>query len=142
MTSLDQDTSLRSASRPRVLVVDDHAISVTLLSLMLERFGLAPVGAGSVAEARARMTEGSYALIMIDALLGEDSGLDLARELAAATSAAIVIASGLEPPDRLPAGVFGWLAKPYSPRSVFNIIRQAGAIGIGVPDQASGALLA
>lgn len=129
--TLQSSSDPAGGARPRALVIDDHAISVTLMSLMLDRMGFAAIGARSAAEGRALAAEGDFVLIIIDALLGPDSGVALAEELAARTSAAVVITSGLEAPALLPPGVSGWLAKPYSPRMLHTVIRRAGAAAAG-----------
>lgn len=103
------------------------------MSLMLERFGFVAVGAGTIEEARVRFAEGPFALILVDALLGADNGIELARDFSAATDAAIVVTSGLDTPERLPEGIGGWLVKPYSPRALYSVIRQAGAVGLSNP---------
>jgi DNA-binding NarL/FixJ family response regulator len=71
------------AMRPGYLIVDDNSSFLAASRTLLERQGLTVIGvATSAAEALKRATELKPQVILIDIELGEDSGFDLARELA------------------------------------------------------------
>src|SRR5471030_805384 len=62
-----------------VLVVDDEADIRELLELTLLRMGLAVESAGSVGEARARLSAKQFDLCLTDMRLPDGEGLDLVR---------------------------------------------------------------
>jgi DNA-binding NarL/FixJ family response regulator len=69
--------------RQGCLIVDDNSSFLAASRTLLERQGLTVIGvATSAAEAVKRATELKPQVILIDIELGEDSGFDLARELA------------------------------------------------------------
>jgi CheY-like chemotaxis protein len=115
----------RRAARPRALVVDDHEAGRLLARLVLERLGLAADVAADAAECAARLAARRYDIILVDRVLGETDGLALAAELAAREPAAVIVVSGLRPPEALPPGLAGWLTKPYTPRQMYGVVATA-----------------
>jgi two-component system, NarL family, nitrate/nitrite response regulator NarL len=68
----------------RCIVVDDNPGFLETASKVLSRGGLTVVGSASTsADALARVRETQPEVVLVDILLGSESGLDLARELAA-----------------------------------------------------------
>jgi DNA-binding NarL/FixJ family response regulator len=75
--------------RQGCLIVDDNSSFLAASRTLLERQGLTVIGvATSAAEGLQRATELKPQVILIDIELGEDSGFDLARELAQTASVA------------------------------------------------------
>jgi DNA-binding NarL/FixJ family response regulator len=75
--------------RQGCLIVDDNSSFLNASRTLLERQGLTVIGvATSAAEGLKRAAELQPQVILIDIELGEDSGFDLARELAQTPEAA------------------------------------------------------
>ena len=67
----------------RCLIVDDNASFLHAAETLLERQGLTVVGlASNAADARRMVPELRPAVVLVDIVLGPQSGFDLARELA------------------------------------------------------------
>jgi DNA-binding NarL/FixJ family response regulator len=87
-------TPLTGAEALRILIVDDSQHFLNAARAALEQDGLTVVGAASTsAEARQLAREIRPDGILVDVDLGGESGLDLARELAASGAAAVVLIS-------------------------------------------------
>jgi DNA-binding NarL/FixJ family response regulator len=66
------------------MVVDDNPVFLETASKVLSREGLTVVGAAATsADALARAQETRPDVVLVDIMLGSESGLDLARQLAA-----------------------------------------------------------
>lgn len=84
-------------ARLSCLLVDDSKRFLRLAGSLLERDGLEVVGtASSAAEALARVPELRPDVTLVDIDLGPDNGFDLARELASADTAVILISAHAE----------------------------------------------
>ena len=84
----------------RVLIVDDNANFLEVARDLLEREGLAVVGIASTsAEALQRARELQPEVILVDVDLGEESGFDLAQQLAASEVGRIVLVSAYPEAD-------------------------------------------
>jgi len=110
---------------PRILVVeDDPAISDTIATA-LGREGWEAVPAGLIAQARPLAA--SCAAVVLDVGLPDGSGLDLCRELRAASTIPILfLSSRADEIDRivgLEIGADDYLAKPFSPRELVARLR-------------------
>ncbi len=90
-------SSMKRGSRQtalRVLIVDDSRHFLNAARGVLEQDGIAVVGVASTsAEARQLARELRPDGILIDVDLGDESGLDLAREFASADGAPVVLIS-------------------------------------------------
>jgi two-component system cell cycle response regulator DivK len=112
---------------PKILVVDDDAIMVSLLHTLLQLDGFQVVGAhpGESIADRARETQPD--LILLDVFLRGADGLDqLSRLKAEADLKAIpvVMCSGMDVGDQCAArGAAAFLIKPYSPDHLLETIR-------------------
>lgn len=114
-----------AAPRLSALVIDDHDAGRLLAKIILERFGLAVEVACDAAGATENLARRDYDLVLVDRVLGEDDGLALAMRLVAESDAAIVVMSGLLPPETIPEGLAGWLNKPYTPRQMYAVVAEA-----------------
>jgi putative two-component system response regulator len=109
--------------RERVLVVDDDESVVLLLAVILEAEGYRCTGAGTIAEARARLGETEFDVLVCDVRLPDGSGLDLVQEaIAGYERIAALVVSGLDDvalgDHALRIGAYGYIVKPFSPNDV------------------------
>jgi len=116
-----------------ILVVDDESAVRFLLKQILERNGYACLLAENAREARARMSEQSFHLMLCDIQMPEESGLELARHVLTRTpDTAVVMVTVIEDQETakevLDLGVYGYLLKPFDENqlliSVANALRR------------------
>jgi two-component system phosphate regulon response regulator PhoB len=114
----------------RVLVVEDEVEIRNLILLHLKRENLTVDQAGTADEARDLMRQNRYALLILDWMLPDESGIDIAREvrrlgsdiailMVTARAEANDIVSGLE------AGADDFLTKPFEPTVLVARVRAA-----------------
>jgi len=84
----------------RILVIDDHELSIKLLERLLSRAGSQVLAARSLAEAERAIEEINPALIVLDRRLPDGDGLQLARELKARPQSPPVLACTAGEPSR------------------------------------------
>lgn len=103
----------------RVLVVEDHPVTLIVLDRMLQHLGLEPVTAASITQARAKLKSNDYAAALLDLDLPDGDGRDFCMEIRrtnphlpvlAVTAAALAE----ERASCLAAGMNDFLAKPVS----------------------------
>ncbi|HXU39265.1 MAG TPA: response regulator [Blastocatellia bacterium] len=70
-----------SASRKRVLCVDDHEDTRELMGVLLDAYGYEPVIAASVRDALESARSGGLALCILDHWLTESNGVQLCRQI-------------------------------------------------------------
>jgi DNA-binding response OmpR family regulator len=99
-----------------VLLVEDHADTRSILGILLNRCGCQTVTAKNVKEARARLEEMPFNILISDLNLPDGDGLDLVREAKQTqklTTIAITGRASDEECDQgLKAGVDFYLTKP------------------------------
>jgi len=124
-----------SAMNLRCLVVDDNRDFLQAARKVLESGGITVVGAASSSEdALLQAKETSPDIVLVDIVLGSESGFDLARRLTAATgpprAAVILISTHSEEDfaDLIAASpAIGFLPKwKLSARSIENLLRERG----------------
>ncbi len=113
-----------------ILVIDDEADLRELLDISLRRMGHDVVMAGSLAEARLRLAERRYSLVLTDMRLGDGLGIEVVRQLSASperTPVAVITAYGSadNAVDALKAGAFDYIAKPVSLDQLRTLILNA-----------------
>lgn len=101
-----------------VLVVDDDAAGRRLLAKILDRNGYPCITAGNIAEARQRMEEEKFALILTDMDMPGGSGLDLLMSVGSnQPDIAIVLVTGIDDPNvaktAMEMGAYGYILKPF-----------------------------
>ncbi|WP_372694815.1 sigma-54-dependent transcriptional regulator [Immundisolibacter sp.] len=114
----------------RVLIVDDEPDLCELLAITLDGMGLASHSAGSLAQARAALTDGEYRLCLCDLRLPDGSGLDLIEHIQhtqAQLPIAIITAHGdVEAAvDAMKAGAFDFVNKPVNLRALRRLVDTA-----------------
>ncbi len=130
-----------SANIARVLVVDDEPDLLELLELTLVRMGLDVDRALTVAAARERLAQRSYALCLTDMRLPDASGMDLVALISRdhpATPVAVITAFGSteNAVAALKAGAFDYLSKPVALDQLRSLVQSAvRAYGKDAPDR-------
>ncbi len=127
--------------KPRVLFVEDEPSISGPFSSALTREGFEPVVAGSLAEARAAFAGSPFDLVLLDLMLPDGDGRDLARELRASGSELPIImltarGTELERVVGLELGADDYVVKPFSGaeviarmRAVLRRVRPAAPVG-------------
>ena len=126
----------------RILLVDDHplfrdgirsALSTLDPALQIEE-------AESVSEARTKLVDGAYALVLLDLNLPDFSGLQTLGAILEAGSSPIVVVSGEDAPDlvraAIDAGAVGFVPKTSKPGIVIAALRLIIAGGVYLPPAA------
>src|SRR4051794_8908261 len=113
--------------RPRVLFVEDEESISGPFSSALAREGFDPVVAGSLAEARAALPSGLPDLVLLDLMLPDGDGRDLARELRGSSDVPIIMLTArgteLERVVGLELGADDYVVKPFSGAEVIARMR-------------------
>lgn len=125
------------ASEPlpiRVLLVDDEPGLREPLADYLVRQGFAATQAGTAAEARSRLAEASFDIVLLDIMMPGEDGLSLCRHLVEARQIPVIfITAKGEATDRivgLEIGADDYVVKPFDPRELVarirSVLRRAG----------------
>jgi putative two-component system response regulator len=114
----------------RVLVVDDDPQIRRMLALLMSREGFECDVAATAEEARAALRRAAPQLVLLDVDLPGESGLSLARELAASRSAPpVIMVSGHDDAEvadiALEAGAYGFITKPFKRNEISIAISDA-----------------
>ncbi|MEE2973343.1 MAG: response regulator [Planctomycetota bacterium] len=120
----------RSEKPPVILVVDDEAHIVRVVSFKLEAAGFQVIEANNGEEALDRIAEHPVDLVLTDRQMPLLDGLGLARRLqsdprTASIPVLMLTARGfrLTPEELAEAGVVELIDKPFSPRMLVETIR-------------------
>lgn len=133
-------------TKTRILVVDDEETLCEALRFNLEEAGYA-VDVACSAEEALTLDLRSYSLILLDIMMGEISGLKMARMLKsgrATASIPIIFCTARDAEDDMIAGLDlgadDYIAKPYSIRNVLarvrSVLRRTGSTAAGECDDA------
>jgi two-component system response regulator PilR (NtrC family) len=131
-------------SAPRILVVDDEADLRELLEITLLKMGLDVDSAATVREARSRLVQKEYALVLTDMRLPDGMGLELVREVAGShrsTPIAVITAYGSAENAvvALKAGAFDYVSKPVVLDDLRRMVRSALKLSEPEHDPGAGA---
>lgn len=123
ITSLPQDTKLK------LLIVDDDTNEMNSLAIGLRLEGFEAVGTDNGAKALIMMEQTHFAAVLIDLMMPEMNGLQLARRIRSAfplTKTIMMSAYHLSPIQLAKAdtGVVGFVPKPYCFDDLVSFIRQ------------------
>ena len=107
-----------AAATSRVLCVDDEQQMLGVLSRMLDSWGYEHDAADNVAQARARLAERAYALVLCDVNMPDGTGIDLLRELSGdQPQIATVMVTARDDPElaqtAFELGAYGYVIKPF-----------------------------
>ncbi|CAG2130451.1 Anaerobic nitric oxide reductase transcription regulator NorR [Cupriavidus yeoncheonensis] len=113
-----------------ILVIDDEADLRELLDISIRRMGHDVVLAGSLAEAREKLAQCRYSLVLTDMRLGDGLGIEIVRQLSAAPErvpVAVITAYGSadNAVEALKAGAFDYIAKPVSLDQLRSLVMNA-----------------
>ena len=118
---------MTAPSITRVLLVDDEPALREPLSDYLVRQGFGVEQAASAAEARAKLAEGAFDVVLLDIMMPGEDGLSLCRHLAEAQRIPVIfITARGEATDRivgLEIGADDYVVKPFDPRELVARIR-------------------
>jgi DNA-binding NtrC family response regulator len=123
--------SPRNATAETILVVDDNIAVRRVAARILEQAGYTVIQARGASDAldTARTFEGEIHLLLTDIVMPGMNGTDLApRMLAQRTATAVVYMSGyadVSAPDPATSDSVRFLAKPFTPHALLDIVRQA-----------------
>lgn len=128
-------TSPEAGAGGRVLIVDDGPVNLTLARQVLERQGLTVVTATSGEQALARLEEGACDLVLMDIFMPGLDGVETSRRWRAREaemnarrrSVLVALTANASDEDRrrfLEAGMDDFLAKPYRPQALVEMVRQ------------------
>jgi DNA-binding response OmpR family regulator len=113
--------------KPRVLFVEDETSISGPFSSALRREGFEPVVCGTLAEARAELKRETPDLVLLDLMLPDGDGRDLARELRADSEVPIIMLTArgteLERVVGLELGADDYVVKPFSGAEVIARMR-------------------
>lgn len=116
-------------SSPRILVVDDEADLRDLLEITLVKMGLDVDCAATLREARRLVADNAYALVLTDMRLPDGLGLELVREVSAASKTPIAVITAFGSAENavvaLKAGAFDYVSKPVVLDELRVMVRSA-----------------
>lgn len=115
---------------PSVLVVDDHRGIRRALCILLETEGYQAVDADSVTQARQRLSESEFDLVLLDIDMPGEQGTDLLPDLPTLAPAAVpIMITGHDEAETavsaLKQGAYDYICKPFTNEQVFGAIDQA-----------------
>lgn len=113
----------------KILVVDDEAKGVRILTLRLEEAGHVLVGAGSVTEAKGLLDRELFDLTITDVRLPDGSGLDLlkhAKQIFSAMPVIVVTAYGSVPDavSAMQVGAAEYVLKPFELEAMAMLVER------------------
>ena len=118
---------------PHILVVDDDNRLRSLLQRFLRDNGFYVSVAKNAAEARERLRDYKFDLLIVDIMMPEETGLEFLEKLRRESSVPVIMLTAMgETEDRitgLEAGADDYLPKPFEPKELVlrikNILRRA-----------------
>lgn len=113
-----------------VLVVDDEADIRDLMEMTLMKMGLTVETAVGVEDAKAKLDDNDYALVLTDMRMPDGSGLEVVQyinELMLDTPVAVITAFGNadQAVEALNAGAFDYLQKPITLSQLRSLVKSA-----------------
>src|SRR5262245_39906730 len=111
---------------PLALIVDDEPSSVAAVAELVEKEGFNTETAGTLTEARGRLSQGRPDVVLIDLMLPDGSGLSLFDDMDPAHRAEVILISGHATVDSaisaLRVGVLDYLTKPVDIRRLKTVL--------------------
>jgi putative two-component system response regulator len=127
---LDRASQQAALDLKRILVIDDEEPIRRLLAYLLQTHGYEAVIASDAREARQRMEEQPFALILCDVNMPGESGMDLVRTIIREhPHTATIMVTGLDSSvlanAALEMGAFGYIIKPFESNEVLIDVANA-----------------
>lgn len=102
----------------RILIVDDDPSIRTLLTFLVQFEGYTCVPASGPEEARKRLAEEDFTLVLLDVMMPGESGMDLLKHIRMHhPRTAVLMITGLDDPhlgkSALEFGAYGYMVKPF-----------------------------
>jgi len=111
---------------PQALIVDDEPTSVSAMAELVEKEGFTTTTAGTLADAKARMSQERPDVILVDLMLPDGNGLALLEEMDPSRRAEVILISGHATVDSaisaLRVGVLDYLTKPVDVRRLKAVL--------------------
>lgn len=120
---------LTTATRERVLVVEDEADLRRLITLVLQRAGFVVASAGSLAEATGVLAGSRFDHAVIDLCLPDGRGDQLAAQLRERSPETRIILTSAFAKPATRGAEDAYIAKPFSNRELVALLRAAPATG-------------
>ena len=118
---------MNDTAPPRLLLVDDEAALREPLADYLSRQGFGVTQASSAAEARSRLRDARFELVLLDIMMPGEDGLSLCRHLIETQDLPVIFLTARgEATDRivgLEIGADDYVVKPFEPRELVARIR-------------------
>lgn len=130
MLTLDRPSLQSLLELKRILIVDDEEGIRRLLGYMLQTQGYETVLASDARDARGKLAEQPFALILCDVNMPGESGMDLVRDiLQQYPHTAVIMVTGLDSSvlanAALDIGAFGYIVKPFESNKVMIDVANA-----------------
>lgn len=114
----------------KILVIDDEPDITFILEGMLSKEGYAVDTAGGSAEAKTKIAQNDYDLILADIVLGSETGVDILREVKMKKLNSLVIFMTGYPTfdtaaEAIRLGVFDYLPKPIEKERLIRTVKKA-----------------
>ena len=127
---LDRNTHQAQLDNRNILVVDDEEPIRRLIGYLLQTHGYTVALAADAREARQKLDEQSFALMLCDVNMPGESGMDLVRSIIAERphTAAIMVTgldSSILATAALDMGAFGYIVKPFESNEVIIDVSNA-----------------
>ncbi len=127
---VDRSSQQAALDLKRILVIDDEEPIRRLLGYLLQTHGYETVLASDAREARQRMEEQPFALILCDVNMPGESGMDLVRTIVREhPHTATIMVTGLDSSvlanAALEMGAFGYIIKPFESNEVLIDVANA-----------------
>lgn len=127
---LDRASQQSALDLKRILVIDDEEPIRRLLGYLLQTHGYETVLASDAREARQRLEEQPFALILCDVNMPGESGMDLIRTIRSEyPHTATIMVTGLDSSvlanAALEMGAFGYIIKPFESNEVLIDVANA-----------------
>ena len=111
---------------PQALIVDDEPTSVSAMAELVEKEGFTTTTAGTLAEAKNRLSQERPDVILVDLMLPDGNGLALLEEMDPSRRAEVILISGHATVDSaisaLRVGVLDYLTKPVDVRRLKAVL--------------------
>ncbi len=129
-TLLDPNSHQALLDNRNILVVDDEEPVRRLLGYLLETHGYNTALAAHACEARQKLDEQTFALMLCDVNMPGESGIDLVRNLLTQRPhTAVIMVTGLDSSilanAALDVGAFGYIVKPFESNEVLIDVANA-----------------
>ncbi len=117
-------------STARILVVDDELSMRQYLEVLLRRRGYDVATANSLSDARVRLSEGKFDLVVSDMRLGNESGLQVLREVrdhSVGTEVILITAFGTPAAavEAMREGAYDYICKPFDNEEMTLLVQNA-----------------